>query len=202
MGNRLQPVECGSLLPLSRTELRSKAAASRRTPKSPSSCTTRSPKSGKPARFPPNQGKNPCNRASSRQIKASAEKCKLPSSPRHPNPPRAFSSVIGCWMLDVGYFGPLPHLRSSASICGQIPLFAYFAPFAVQPPSPNQGKNPSNQGSSSLIKANGQFFMPLSPDIPHPSSSVCSRDQKSPVRVVRIFRGYPPNPSSRNLNLI
>ena len=39
---------------------------------------SRSPKSETRTRFPPNQGKNPCNRASSRQIKANAQISKTP----------------------------------------------------------------------------------------------------------------------------
>ena len=80
------------------------------------------------------QGKNPSNRASSRQIKAYA---KIPMAP------------------DI--HSGIPHLRTSASICGKVP------PPSRSPISeirarirPNQGKNPSNQGSSSLIKANAK----------------------------------------------
>ncbi len=85
-----------------------------------------------------NQGKNPCNRASSRQIKADGE---IPERPR----------PLATWSLALG------GTRPSISLCA----FATLRLCVKTGPPPihqgtNQGKNPCNRASSRHIKAYGK----------------------------------------------
>ena len=145
--------ECGSLLPLSCPLPRAKAAACRRSPKSPSSCTTRSPKSGSRAPAFSNQGRIkaktpaivPHQGKSRHPLKNESSPHRRAIPTRHaPSPP---SLDVGRSMLVVGCFGQIPHLRLSAFICGKVP-----PPSRSPKPEirarirPNQGKPPSNQG--------------------------------------------------------
>ena len=87
-----------------------------------------------------NQGKNPCNRASSRLIKASAKKLALESSPNH-----------GDWKAKL----PPPIPFESLRLC-VFALKNQQSSHLKAPSRLHQGKNPSNQGSSCLIKANAK----------------------------------------------
>ena len=160
--------ECGSLLPLSCPLPRAKAAACRRSPKSPSSCTTRSPKSGSRAPAFSNQGrikaKTPAivphqgksrqpminhftvmtptrwiGRTGRRTVKACTQEKSSPGGEETGEGERP-TKLSGRVAMPVC---PRPSRSPKSETRTRFP--------------PNQGKNPSNRASSRQIKANAQI---------------------------------------------